>query len=65
LKKLSAGAYGQVFLVRKKNTKDLFAMKVLDKQKMVQKNVSSFIMNERNILQEMNNDFLVRGVYSF
>ena len=22
-------------------------------------------MNERNILQEMNNDFLVRGVYSF
>ena len=40
-------------------------MKVLEKQKMVSKNVASFIMNERNILQEMNCDFLVRGVYSF
>lgn len=65
IKTLSKGAYGKVILARKKNTRDLFAIKVLDKEKMIEKNVVDYVMNERDILNSCNNDFIVRGVYSF
>jgi serine/threonine protein kinase len=32
---------------------------------MVEKNVADFVMNERNILNKVDNDFIVRGVYTF
>ena len=35
IKTLSKGAYGKVILSRKKNTKDIFAIKVLEKEKMI------------------------------
>jgi serine/threonine protein kinase len=50
LKTLSWGAYGRVILTRKKDTKDLFAIKVMDKAAMVHLNVADFVMNERNVL---------------
>ena len=50
LKTLSWGAYGRVILSRKKDTKDLFAIKVMDKAAMVHLNVADFVMNERNVL---------------
>lgn len=50
LKTLSWGAYGRVVLSRKKDTKDMFAIKVMDKASMVNLNVADFVMNERNIL---------------
>lgn len=65
LKTLSSGAYGKVILARKKATKDLFAIKVLDKDMMVEKNVADFVMNERNILNQVDNDYIVRGIYTF
>lgn len=52
-------------LARKKKTNDLFAIKVLDKAVMVEKNVQDFVMNERNILNSIDNDFIVRGIYTF
>ena len=65
LKTISSGAYGKVILARKKATKDLFAIKVLDKEVMVEKNVAEFVMNERNILNQVDNDYIVRGMYTF
>jgi len=65
LKTISKGAYGKVILARKKNTQDLFAVKVLDKEKMVEKNVTEYVMNEKDILNKMSNEFIVRGVYTF
>lgn len=62
---MSSGAYGKVILARKKNTDDFFAIKVLDKQKMMEKNVVEFVMNEKNILSQVSNEFIVRGVYTF
>lgn len=47
---ISRGAYGRVILAKKKATRDLFAIKVMEKAKMVDLNVTEFIMNERNIL---------------
>ena len=65
IKALSSGAYGKVILARKKNTDDFFAIKVLDKQKMMEKNVVEYVINEKNILSQMSNEFIVRGVYNF
>jgi serine/threonine protein kinase len=65
LKAISSGAYGKVILAKKKDTEDYFAIKVLDKKKMMEKNVVEYVMNERNILSQVSNEFIVRGVYTF
>lgn len=65
LKTLSSGAYGKVILARKKNTNDIFAIKVLEKEKMAQKNVKDLVLNEKAILNKCDNDHIVRGIYSF
>ena len=52
-------------MARKKNTDDFFAIKVLDKLKMMEKNVVEYVINEKNILSKMSNEFIVRGVYTF
>ena len=65
LKTISSGAYGKVVLARLKKTKDIFAIKVLEKEVMVEKNVQDFVMNEGKILTELDNDFIVRGIYNF
>lgn len=65
MKAISKGAYGKVILARKKNTKDIFAIKVLEKDKMIEKNVIEYVLNERDILNTVDNEFIVRGVYTF
>lgn len=32
---------------------------------MVEKNVTEYVMNERDILNQMQNDFIVKGIYTF
>ena len=65
LKTISSGAYGKVVLARKKKTNDTFAIKVLDKEVMIQKNVKDLVLNEKEILTRVNNNFIVRGMYTF
>lgn len=65
LRAVSHGAYGKVCLARKKETRDLFAIKIMDKAKMEEKGVTEQVMNERNILNKIDNDYVVRGVYTF
>ena len=65
LKTISSGAFGKVVLARKKKTNDVFAIKVLDKAVMVEKNVQEFVINERDVLNLIDNDFIVRGIYTF
>jgi microtubule-associated serine/threonine kinase len=65
IKSLASGAYGKVILSRKKNTKDMFAIKVLEMDKMREKNVVDTIINEQNILNNIDCDYIARGVYTF
>jgi len=65
LKTLASGGYGKVILSRKKNTNDLFAIKVLEIEMMKQKNCQETILNEKAILNGLNTDFITRGVYTF
>jgi serine/threonine protein kinase len=44
------GAFGRVYLARKRATGDLYAIKVLKKLDMVRKNMVDHVIAERNIL---------------
>ncbi|XP_071703126.1 probable serine/threonine protein kinase IRE4 isoform X2 [Rutidosis leptorrhynchoides] len=65
IKPISKGAYGKVFLARKRTTGDLFAIKMLKKMDMLRKNDIEKIVSERNILITIRNPFVVRFFYSF
>ncbi|XVE94740.1 hypothetical protein REPUB_Repub02eG0035200 [Reevesia pubescens] len=65
IKPISRGAFGKVFLARKRTTGDLFAIKVLKKLDMIRKNDIEHILAERNILIAVRNPFVVRFFYSF
>ncbi|KAM7266387.1 hypothetical protein ACFE04_004284 [Oxalis oulophora] len=59
IKPISRGAFGRVFLARKRATGDLFAIKVLRKADMIRKNSVERILSERNILISLRNPFVV------
>ncbi|XP_010479075.1 PREDICTED: probable serine/threonine protein kinase IRE4 isoform X1 [Camelina sativa] len=65
IKPISRGAFGKVFLARKRTTGDFFAIKVLKKLDMIRKNDIERILQERNILITVRYPFLVRFFYSF
>ncbi|XP_073107468.1 probable serine/threonine protein kinase IRE [Elaeis guineensis] len=65
IKPISRGAFGRVFLAKKRVTGDLFAIKVLKKADMIRKNAVESILAERNILISVRNAFVVRFFYSF
>ncbi|PON56239.1 cGMP-dependent kinase [Parasponia andersonii] len=65
IKPISRGAFGRVFLARKRATGDLFAIKVLKKADMIRKNAVESILAERNILISLRNPFVVRFFFSF
>lgn len=65
LKLISRGAFGRVFLAKKRATGDNFAIKVLQKVDMIRKNAVENILAERDILITVRNPFVVRFFYSF
>ncbi|PKA53557.1 Serine/threonine-protein kinase [Apostasia shenzhenica] len=65
IKPISRGAFGRVFLAKKRTTGDLFAIKVLRKADMIRKNAVESILAERDILISVRNPFVVRFFYSF
>ena len=65
IKSLSSGAYGKVCLVQKNSSGDYFAMKIIDREKTMDKNQEEFITSEVNILRQQNNDYIVKLYYTF
>nr|XP_043616368.1 probable serine/threonine protein kinase IRE [Erigeron canadensis] len=65
IKPISRGAFGRVFLAKKRATGDVFAIKVLKKADMIRKNAVESILAERDILISVRNPFVVRFFYSF
>eukprot|EP00048_Salpingoeca_helianthica_P007668 m.113546 g.113546 ORF g.113546 m.113546 type:complete len:1270 (+) comp14393_c0_seq3:67-3876(+) len=64
-KRLSAGAFGTVFLAHHKRTNELVAIKMLRKRDLVRKNIINQAMSERVILQFANNPFIVSMYCSY
>jgi hypothetical protein len=66
LKVIGKGAYGKVFLVRKRATSKLFAMKVLKKATLtLHTKTAEHLGNERSILELVSHPFIVKLWYAF
>eukprot|EP00064_Thunnus_orientalis_P004470 superscaffoldBa00000407_g4482 len=64
-KTLGTGSFGRVMLVKHKGTNQFYAMKILDKQKVVKLKQIEHTLNEKRILQAVSFPFLVRLEYAF
>jgi len=65
IKTLGTGSFGRVMLVQHKSSKKYFAMKILDKQKVVKLKQVEHTLNEKKILQAISFPFLVSLEYHF
>lgn len=62
---LGAGAFGRVFLVKMKGTDDFYAIKLLEKSRIIKKKQVNHTINERKVLQAFNHPFMIYSVCSF
>eukprot|EP00347_Sterkiella_histriomuscorum_P012596 403367961 len=65
LKVIGRGSFGKVFLVKKKMSGEIFAMKVLRKNDVLKRNQIEHTKSERQILQQITSPFLVNMHYAF
>lgn len=65
LKVVGQGAFGKVFQVMKKGTSEIYAMKVVRKDKIIEKNHAEYMKAERDILTKVDHPFIVQLRYSF
>ncbi|KAK9290337.1 hypothetical protein L1049_008504 [Liquidambar formosana] len=65
MKVVGQGAFAKVYQVRKKGTSEIYAMKVMRKDKIMEKNHAEYMKAERDILTKMDHPFIVQLRYSF
>lgn len=65
LKVIGKGSYGKVFLVEHKETKKVYAMKVLKKAAILDERGKERVITERDIIMQIKHPFIVRLHYSF
>lgn len=65
LKVIGRGAFGEVRLVQKKDTGHVYAMKILRKADMLEKDQIAHVRAERDILVEADHTWVVKMFYSF
>ncbi len=62
---ISQGGFGRVYLAKKKTTNDYYAIKKIYLKYLEKKNLFNLLINETSILNNINNDFVVKCYYSF
>lgn len=65
IKVIGKGVIGKVFLVRKVDTRVVYAMKVIRKSNVVRQDLQENIKTERLILEEIDHPFIARLCFSF
>lgn len=65
LKTLGKGYFGRVFLVEKKDNKELYALKVISKLDIIKRNFFENLKSEKRIMQQIKNPFVVNLEYCF
>lgn len=65
MKVVGQGAFGKVYQVRKRDSLEIYAMKVVRKDKIVEKNHAEYMKAERDILTKIDHPFIVQLRYSF
>ncbi|KAF2306627.1 hypothetical protein GH714_019897 [Hevea brasiliensis] len=65
LKVVGQGAFAKVYQVRKKGTSEIYAMKVMRKDMIMEQNHVEYMKAERDILTKIDHPFIVQLKYSF
>jgi serum/glucocorticoid-regulated kinase 2 len=65
LKTLGKGYFGRVFLVEKKDDKELYALKVISKLDIIKRQFFDNLTNEKKIMEKIKNPFVVNLEYCF
>jgi protein-serine/threonine kinase len=65
LKVIGKGSYGKVLLVKKNDTEEILAMKILKKKEMIIRNQVIHIKNERKIMEMIDHPFIIKLKYAF
>ena len=65
LTQVGQGGYGQVYLAQKKDTREVCALKVMNKKLLFKLDEVRHVLTERDILTTANSEWLVRLLYSF
>ena len=66
IKQIGQGSFGNVYLIKLiNNSKKIFAMKVINKRRMISKNLIKYAFTERNILCSLKHPFIVSLHYAF
>jgi len=65
LKVLGRGAYGKVIQARMKSTGDIYALKILTKDYLIERDEVDRTVNERNVLIKAQHPFLMKLHYAF
>ena len=59
------GSFGQVYLSRYLRTNKIFALKVLNKRKLIAKKQLKYAVSEANILKKLDSPFVITLHYAF
>lgn len=62
---IGKGSFGEVYLVTKQDTQQLYALKVLKKDKILSHNLIRYALTERNVLSYIRHPFIVSLQYAF
>ena len=62
---LGSGSFGEVYLVEKISDLSFHAMKVLNKDKIIQNRLTRYAMTERNVLSNIKHPFIVSLNFAF
>lgn len=65
LRVLGSGAFGKVFMVKKKENESIYAMKALKKRTLLIKNQLKYAVGEANILKNSNHPFILKMYFAF
>jgi hypothetical protein len=65
IKKLGQGAFGIVFLVKRKNTSDYFAMKIIKYQADINEQFVQNVLNENEVFKLVEDKFVVTALFTF
>ena len=65
LRLVGKGGYGKVHQVRKKDSNEIYAMKVLRKEFLIRTNNVTYTMTERNIMRNVHHPFIASLLYAF